>query len=51
MPLIQAVRQGLRPELVETFILKLNMDGVAAQYTAAMLAPYSDQPETSGETN
>jgi predicted amidohydrolase YtcJ len=50
LPLIRALRQRFSSELVQASVLKLNMDGGEAQYTAAMLAPYSDKPNTSGET-
>lgn len=50
VPSIQALRQRFHSELVQASVLKLNMDGGDAQYTAAMLAPYSDKPDTSGET-
>jgi predicted amidohydrolase YtcJ len=50
VPLIQALRQRFRSELVQARVLKLNMDGGDAQYTAAMLAPYSDKHDTSGDT-
>ena len=50
VPLIQALRAKYHSELVRASVLKLNMDGVDASYTAAMLAPYSDNPSTSGVT-
>jgi len=50
VPLIQDLRRKVHTELVRASVLKLNMDGVDASYTAAMLAPYSDKPDTSGET-
>ena len=50
VPVIQALRREFRSELVKASVLKLNIDGGDAQYTAAMLAPYSDNPRTSGDT-
>ncbi len=50
VPLIKALRQQFQSELVQASVLKLNIDGGDAQHTAAMLAPYSDKPETSGDT-
>ncbi|WP_296707324.1 amidohydrolase [Rhodoblastus sp.] len=50
VPVIQALRREFQSELVKASVLKLNIDGGDAQYTAAMLAPYSDNPATSGDT-
>lgn len=50
LPAIQALRREFQSELVKASVLKLNIDGGDAQYTAAMLAPYADKPETSGDT-
>ncbi len=50
VPVIQALRHQFQSELVKASVLKLNIDGGDAQYTAAMLTPYSDKPETSGDT-
>lgn len=50
LPQIRSLRSKFKTELVQATVLKLNMDGVDASYTAAMLAPYSDKPGTSGET-
>jgi predicted amidohydrolase YtcJ len=50
LPLVRALRQRFDSALVRASVLKLNMDGVDAGYTAAMLAPYSDDPGTSGQT-
>jgi len=50
VPLVRALRRRFDGPLVRAAVLKLNMDGVDAGYTAAMLAPYSDDPATSGQT-
>lgn len=50
VPVFQALRREFQSELVQAGVLKLNMDGGDAQYTAALLAPYSDKPDTSGDT-
>jgi predicted amidohydrolase YtcJ len=50
VPIIQGLRARFQSELVQARVLKLNMDGGDFAYTAAMLAPYSDNPGTSGET-
>ena len=50
VPPTQMLRQRFHSELVRASVLKLNMDGGDAQYTAAMLKPYSDRPDTSGDT-
>jgi predicted amidohydrolase YtcJ len=50
LPRARDLRQRFHSELVQASVLKLNMDGGEAQYTAAMLAPYADKPDTSGET-
>ncbi len=50
IPIIKALRQRFHSELVQASVLKLNIDGGDAQRTSAMLAPYSDDPSTSGET-
>ncbi len=50
MPHVRRLRDRARTELVHARILKLNIDGVDAQYTAAMLDPYSDRPGTRGNT-
>ncbi len=50
VPLVRALRRRFNGPLVRAAVLKLNMDGVDAGYTAAMLAPYSDDPGTSGQT-
>lgn len=50
VPLVRALRRRFDGPLVRAAVLKLNMDGVDAGYTAAMLAPYADDPGTSGQT-
>jgi len=50
VPVIKALQHEFQSELVKASVLKLNMDGGDAQYTAALLAPYSDKPGTSGDT-
>jgi predicted amidohydrolase YtcJ len=50
VPVIQALRREFQSELVQASVLKLNIDGGDAQRTAALLAPYSDAPGTSGDT-
>lgn len=50
VPIIKALRRRFHSELVQASVLKLNIDGGEAQRTAALLAPYSDDPSTSGET-
>jgi len=49
IPIIAALRQKYHTELVRASVLKLNIDGGDPQYTAAMLEPYSDKPDTRGE--
>ncbi len=50
LPKIIALRDGPQSELVHVNVLKIVMDGVDAGRTAAMLAPYADQPDTSGQS-
>lgn len=50
VPLVLALSERYRSELVSLSVLKINLDGVDAARTAALLAPYSDRPETSGDT-
>ena len=44
MPVIKALRREFQSELVRASIMKLNIDGGDARYTAALLAPYTDAP-------
>jgi predicted amidohydrolase YtcJ len=50
VPIIKALWHRFHSELVQASVLKLNIDGGEAQRTAALLAPYSDDPSTSGDT-
>lgn len=50
IPKFLALRKQFQSELVSLSFLKLNIDGGEAQYTAALLAPYADRPDTNGET-
>lgn len=50
IPVIKALRRRFHSELVQASILKLNIDGGEAQRTAALLAPYTDDPSTTGDT-
>ncbi|WP_312861742.1 amidohydrolase [Segnochrobactrum spirostomi] len=50
VPVIHALQREFNSELVKASVLKLNIDGGDPQYTAALLAPYSDRLETSGDT-
>ncbi|WP_257167058.1 amidohydrolase [Bradyrhizobium sp. SRS-191] len=50
VPIIKALRKQFQSELVQASVLKLNIDGGEAQRTSAMLAPYDDDPNTSGDT-
>lgn len=50
LPLIRDLRRRFHSELVEASTLKILLDGGDPQYTAAMLAPYSDKPGDSGTT-
>jgi predicted amidohydrolase YtcJ len=50
VPLILALKQHYQSEFVSASVLKLNMDGVDSARTAAMLQPYSDKPDMSGDT-
>jgi hypothetical protein len=50
VPRIKALRRRFHSELVRASVLKLNIDGGDPQRTAALLAPYSDDPSTSGDT-
>jgi predicted amidohydrolase YtcJ len=50
VPVIQDLRRRFNSELVQASVLKLNIDGGDAQHTAALLKPYNDKPNTSGDT-
>jgi predicted amidohydrolase YtcJ len=50
LPVIKALRREFQSELVQASVLKLNIDGGDAQRTAALLAPYADDPQASGQT-
>ncbi|MGC2781483.1 MAG: amidohydrolase [Bradyrhizobium sp.] len=50
IPIIKALQRRFHSELVQASVLKLNIDGGEAQRTAALLAPYTDDPSTSGDT-
>ncbi|CAN0622305.1 putative amidohydrolase 3 [Burkholderia multivorans] len=50
LPIIRSLRRRFNSELVQVPVLKLNIDGGDAQYTAALLEPYADKPGTSGDT-
>jgi len=50
LPVIESYRAKYDTELVRASILKLNIDGGPEPYTAYMLEPYSDKPETRGVT-
>jgi predicted amidohydrolase YtcJ len=47
---IKALQREFQSELVRASVLKLNIDGGDAQYTAALLDPYADSPKISGDT-
>ena len=49
LPIIESLRARYHTELVRAAVLKINVDGGDAQRTAAMLQPYADAPDTSGE--
>jgi predicted amidohydrolase YtcJ len=48
MPRVRRLRDRARTELVRAGVLKIVLDGTEAQYTAAMIEPYSDRPATRG---
>lgn len=50
VPLVLALKDRYRSELVSLPVLKILLDGVDAARTAALLEPYADMPATSGET-
>lgn len=47
---ITRLRAKYRTELVRASVLKLNIDGGPEPYTAFMLEPYTDKPDTKGVT-
>jgi predicted amidohydrolase YtcJ len=47
---MKALQREFHSELVRCSVLKLNIDGGDAQYTAALIAPYADNLRTSGDT-
>lgn len=50
IPIIAGLRARFNTELVRASILKLNIDGGPEPYTAYMLEPYTDKPDTRGIT-
>lgn len=50
VPVIKALNREFNSELVKASVLKLNIDGGEAQRTAALLAPYADAPDMTGDT-
>ena len=50
VPIILDLKRRFQSEFVSASVLKLNMDGVDAARTAAMLQPYADKPDISGNT-
>ncbi|MCB8882775.1 amidohydrolase [Acidisoma cellulosilytica] len=50
VPLISDLKTTFNTELVKASVLKLNMDGVDAARTAAMLEPYTDMPSVTGDS-
>lgn len=50
VPVIKALQREFDTELVRASVLKLNIDGGDAQRTAALLAPYADAPDVTGDT-
>lgn len=50
IPIVRALRAKYQTELVRASVLKLNIDGGPEPYTAYMLEPYSDKPDTRGVT-
>jgi len=49
LPIVRKQREHSRTDLIHAGVLKMILDGRESQYTAAMLAPYSDRPATSGK--
>jgi predicted amidohydrolase YtcJ len=50
IPIITGLRAKYRTELVRASVLKLNIDGGLEPYTAYLIDPYSDKPDTKGVT-
>ncbi|MCB1311545.1 MAG: amidohydrolase [Sedimentitalea sp.] len=50
VPITVGLKERFNSDLVKANVLKINVDGGDAQRTAAMLAPYSDAPDISGDT-
>ena len=50
LPGLQQVNARVKSELVHVAALKIMGDGTEGGYTAALLEPYADKPETSGAT-
>ncbi|QEA14515.1 amidohydrolase family protein [Comamonas flocculans] len=50
LPGLQAVRARIHSELVHVAALKIMGDGTEGGWTAALLEPYADKPETRGAT-
>ena len=51
IPIITSLRKTFDRGLVRVPILKISADGGDFQRTAAMLAPYADDPQSTGATN
>jgi predicted amidohydrolase YtcJ len=45
---IESARKKYRDEWIDTNAVKMMLDGVVETHTAALLAPYADQPSTKG---
>jgi hypothetical protein len=48
MPRVRRLRDRARTELVRAGVLEIVLDGTEAQYTAALIEPYSDRPRARG---
>lgn len=48
LPAIAELEQRIRTELVQARVLKIFGDGTEGAYTAALLEPYADKPDTQG---
>ncbi len=49
LPILRRQRDRSRTDMIRAGVLKMILDGRETQYTAAMMAPYSDRPATSGK--